>query len=63
MKGLTKRFKSDGLIRKAWIRYDRGGKPEKNSKSRPMQQLARRRGGREGPIVTRGGFTVEDVSH
>ena len=32
VKGRTESFK-DGVIRKAWIRCDRGGEPEKNSKS------------------------------
>ena len=33
VKGRTKKFKKTKLDRRAWIRCDRGGKPEKNSKS------------------------------
>ena len=33
VKARTAVFKKDGLVRKAWIRCDRGGKPEKNSKT------------------------------
>ena len=32
LKSIIKRFKDD-IVRKAWIRCDRGGNPEKNSKS------------------------------
>ena len=34
LKARTKKFKKTKVDRRAWIRCDRGGKPEKNSKSK-----------------------------
>ena len=50
VKGRTKKFKKTKLDRRAWIRCDRGGKPEKNSqRARLGQAYGGGRGGAGAP--------------
>ena len=72
VKGITKRFK-DGPFRKIWLRCDRGGKPEKNSKSTgkrvtssrlidcPFQVIAQRT--RINGVSTDWALTVDNPEH